>query len=338
MSQAVGPKTNSQLKHRIMSWTPRLLGILLVVILLTRLDLEKVYQTFLHADLGLVAASILTLIPLILLKTIRWQVILGSQSIEYRLGPAFLAYFASLFIGFLTPGRLGEFVKAAYIHQDCHVAPGRALSSVLADRLFDLYALMIVGSAGLLTLTSDHAEILGLTISIALLTVPLALFLNNRTFSWLQQTGLRVGAWGRRLFAPQSWLLEMRLGLRQLAWNRTIVAILWTVLAYGVFFGQCYLLALALDLQVSYVQISFAVAIGSLVTLLPISISGLGTREAAIVAYLAASGVSGEPALSFSLLVFLTFYIASGLMGAIAWWVRPVALGQRVPEQNHETI
>jgi len=35
-------------------------------------------------------------------------------------------------------------------------------------------------------------------------------------------------------------------------------------------------------------------------------------------------GVPAEAALSFSLLVFLTFYVAGGLMGAVAWGVKPV--------------
>ena len=64
------------------------------------------------------------------------------------------------------------------------------------------------------------------------------------------------------------------------------------------------------------------------VTLLPISISGLGTREAAIVAYLGTIGVPAEAALGFSLLVFVTFYVGGGLMGAAAWWVKPVPLKQ----------
>ena len=109
--------------------------------------------------------------------------------------------------------------------------------------------------------------------------------------------------------------------------------ILWMLALFSSYFyhmltlpGRCYLLALALGLKTSFIQISFAVALGSLVTLLPISISGLGTREAAIVAYLGTAGVPAEMALSFSLLVFLTFYVAGGLMGAVAWWVKPIQI------------
>lgn len=297
--------------------------------LLTRLDLRQVYEIIHEADLLLVIASVLAVVPLIFIKTIRWQGILRSQSVQFQTWPAFQAYFGSLFVGFLTPGRLGEFVKALHVTHDCGVSSAQAFSSVLGDRLFDLYALLLVGGAALLTLTIGNTEVIALTGSVLLLTLPLVLFLNDTTFGWLQQVGLRTGHLGRRLFATGSWLPKMRLGLRQLTWSSLLVAIALTMLAYAIFFGQCYLLALALKLPVGFAPVSYAVALGSLVTLLPISVSGLGTREAAMIAYLGTVGVPAESALSFSLLVFVTFYVAGGLMGAVAWWMKPVQLPSR---------
>ena len=103
-------------------------------------------------------------------------------------------------------------------------------------------------------------------------------------------------------------------------------AIVLTVLTYAIFFGQCYILALALGLPVGFIQATFAVALGILVELLPISFAGLGTREATIIAYLGTARVPAEAALGFSLLVFMTFYVASGMIGMIAWWLKPVPL------------
>lgn len=39
--------------------------------------------------------------------------------------------------------------------------------------------------------------------------------------------------------------------------------------------------------------------------------------------------VKAEAILDFALLVFGTFYVAGGLMRAIAWWVKPVPLGNK---------
>lgn len=320
------PTADLKLNRRLTAWLPRLFGLALFAILLFRLDLRQVQQVIHEANLFLIVASVLAVVPLILVKTVRWQGILRSQAVQFRLWPAFMAYFGSLFIGFLTPGRLGEFVKAIYVSQACKVSSAKAFSSVLADRLFDLYALLLVGGMALLTLTTGKTGVSVLLGTIVLVTAPIILFLNNTTYSWLQYARSKLGYLGQWLLVPDGWLQEVRLGLRQLTLSRSLAAIGLTTFAYIIFFGQCYLLALALKLPAGFVSISYAVALGSLVTLLPISISGLGTREAAMIAYLGTIGVSAEAALGFSLLIFLTFYISGGLMGSVAWWIKPVAL------------
>jgi uncharacterized protein (TIRG00374 family) len=310
----------------LVAWLPRLAGVLLLVIMLVRLDITRFYRAVCAANLYLIAIAAVAMVPLILIKTIRWQVILRSQDVRFRLWPAFLAYFGSLFVGFLTPGRLGEFVKAIYVQRDCRVSLARAFSSVLGDRLFDLCALLTVGASAILTFTFEGSEALRLVAGVFALALPLVLFLNRATFGWLRRLGIKMGRLGRKLFGRGSWLLEMRQGLRQLTLTSIIAAVLLTGLAYALFFAQCYLLAVALDLPIDYVHVSHAVALGSLVTLLPVSVSGLGTREAMIVAYLGTEGVSEEPALAFSMLIFVTFYVAGGLMGAVAWWAKPVSI------------
>lgn len=309
------------------NWLLRLSGLLLLVVLLARVNLAQVQNIFREANLWLILAAVLTILPLIFVKTIRWQGVLRAQATQLQTWPAFTTYFASLFIGFLTPGRLGEFVRALHVSQACKVSSAKAFSSVLADRLFDLYALLCVGGTALVILAASKAEYVVLTGSVVLMTFPLIFFIHNTTYAWLQRFALKLGRPGRKLFSVGGWFYEMRLDLRRLDVSGLATAIGLTILAYAIFFGQCYLLAQALNLAVGFVTISFAVALGSLVTLLPISISGLGTREAVIVAYLGTVGVTAESALSFSLLVFVTFYVGGGLIGATAWWIKPMPLG-----------
>ena len=306
----------------------RLIGLALLLLLLWQIDVRRLVAVLTQvAPLSLGVAVFLN-IPQVSMKAFRWRSLLRAQQTWYGILPATLSYFGSIFIGLLTPGRLGEFVKAVHVNQDCDVPIGQAFSSVLADRLFDLYALLVVGGLALLSLTAWHEtnSVLGLALLALVFTLPLAALLHEGVFARIRTLGSHLGRPGRWLFASQSWLLELRQGLQQLSLSWLLAAASLTVLAYAIFFSQCYLLALALKMRIGFLQVSFAVALGSLVTLLPISISGLGTREAAIVAYLGAVGVSNEAALAFSLLVFAAFYIAGGLMGAVAWWVKPVSL------------
>lgn len=305
----------------------RLAGLALLALLLWWLDLAQIGLVLSRADQSLIALAAAANLLMILLKTLRWQIILRPQQIHYPLRPAYLAYWSSIFVGFFTPGRVGEFVKARHVSQDCDISLGRAFSSVLTDRLFDLFALLLAGSAALLTLGGGERQLLVLLGSTLLVLAPFGLFLEDHFFkkcqAWVGQLETRLPGQSR-LLSEGSWLVELRQGFRQLTWPWLLAATLLTGLAYALFFGQCYLLALALHLPVGFTPVLYSVALGSLVTLLPISISGLGTREAAIIAYLSTVGVPAEAALSFSLLVFLTFYVAAGLIGAVAWWVKPL--------------
>jgi uncharacterized membrane protein YbhN (UPF0104 family) len=323
MPEAVEPSAGT--KNLRWSWALRLIGLALLSYLLYRLNLGQVTHLLGHVDLPLVIVALFLTVPLIWLKTIRWQIILRAQGVRYGGWSAFLAYFGSLFIGFLTPGRLGEFVKAFHVQRECNAPLPLAVSSVLADRLFDLFALIAVGTLAVLTLsvagTSIALAVVTLTAVIATL---LLLFLNPAAFGFFQQWAMNWGRFGKVLFGPQGWLTEIHSSLRRLKPLSLSASVALTILAYAVFFGQNYLLAVSLGLDVGFWTITCAVALGSLITLLPISISGLGTREAVMITYLGIAGVSSEAALSFSLLVFFTFYVCGGLMGLVAWLIKPL--------------
>jgi uncharacterized protein (TIRG00374 family) len=330
MSQAVDGEERLNVRNRnigsvLRSLLPRTIGLILLVFLLQQLDMRYLIDTFKQAHLGTILIATILLILLIAIKTVRWQAILGALNLSLPWREAYLAYFASIFIGFLTPGRLGEFGRAFYVHDEGNSQSGLAISSVLADRLFDLYTLLIVGGTAIFSIGTVQYR-LWMIIFFLLALLPLVLFLHDSTFNWLRNVASRLGRYGRKLFDPNGWLAGIRHGLLKMGTKAIVVCAVLTITAYGVYFTQCFLLSKSLALDVNYSVIMFSVALGSLITLLPFSVSGLGTREATIVAYLSTVGVAAEKALSFSFLVFVTFYVIGGLVGAIAWLVHPLRL------------
>ena len=308
----------------------RVVGLLVLAVILWRLDLRQLASVIQEVALVPLLIALVLIVPLIYLKVVRWRYLLGAHRIQYGLRSALLAYFGGLFVGLLTPGRLGEFVRALHVSQDCEVPVARASATVLADRLFDLMVLLLVGAIALSTLTTSAEAsspfiILG---SVMVVAVPLALFIYGPAFRRLQALGPRLGSLGRGALQSGGWLVQLRSGLRDLTWPTLVRGTALTILTYVIFFGQCYLIALALDLRVGLLQVCYVISLGSLVTLVPISVAGLGTREATMIAYLGSLGISAEAAMGFSLLVFLVFYVGVGLIGAAAWWAKPVTLAR----------
>lgn len=315
----------------------RLIGPALLVLILFRLDLDQVQETLRTADVALVAAAAIGVFPLILVKVVRWRSLLHAHQIRLPLRDAYLVYFSSLFIGLLTPGRLGEFIKAVYIERSCNVSLSRAFSGVLADRLFDFYALLLVGCLALLDLfpTAQNVTlVLGITCGFV---APVVLFMHRASFTFIQRVGLKFGAIGRRLLDESEGILpKVRRELLYLSLAQIVYAGVLTVMAYAIFYGQGFLLARSLGIQVDFVHAMFAVALGSLVTLIPISISGLGTRELAIITYLETMQVQPADTLGFSLLIFFVFQVGVGTIGALAWWIKPVPI-QTPPSLSEST-
>lgn len=88
-----------------------------------------------------------------------------------------------------------------------------------------------------------------------------------------------------------------------------------------------YLLCRALGIEISLITIAWVRSAVILATMIPVSISGLGLREGAVVLLLTGYGVSQENALAFSILVFfftvVLIGVAGGLVEAIRMFGRP---------------
>jgi uncharacterized protein (TIRG00374 family) len=114
-------------------------------------------------------------------------------------------------------------------------------------------------------------------------------------------------------------------GLRPLLGQGLVAPLLLTALAYTVFFAQAWLLGRALAVDIGMTYLAMCLSIAGVITLLPISFSGLGTRDAILIALFAPLGVAAEQAVAYSALFFLTFYVGGGIVGAIAWQIKPLA-------------
>ena len=96
--------------------------------------------------------------------------------------------------------------------------------------------------------------------------------------------------------------------------NRKIIIcnFIFTILAWFIGFAQYWFLSLALGLNLSYFEICLISPILLLVQLIPISISGIGTREAAAILLLSVFNVKPELAIAFSLGILVEDYILAG--------------------------
>ena len=304
----------------------RLIGLFILIFILLRIDFSQLLDILFHVNIYYLLLAVVLNIPQLFFKSYRWNFLLKQQRITYSPVQSFLVYMSSLYIGFITPGRLGEFVKTLYLKSDKGINISKGFSSVLVDRLFDLYLLIILGLLGLW-----YFNILGqlsssfLVLTFIIVLTPL-IVLNRQLMEKFINTLYKVAVFKKVKGNIEERFEDFYDGLQKLISPKLFYSGLLTCMGYSMFFVQCYLIVMAMDLSINFLTIILFMAISNLITFIPISISGLGTRDATLIFLFSQIGFQAELAVSYAFLVFITFFVAGGLMGAVAWWMQPLNL------------
>jgi uncharacterized membrane protein YbhN (UPF0104 family) len=215
-----------------------------------------------------------------------------------------------MFFNLVLPTSVGgDMVRVWYLCRQPGPAPahGRrtaALVSVLADRANGLAVLVALATlAALLCPLSLPAWITGSVYGMAVAT--------------LAGLGLMPLLPRLRRYLPDRDRLQRLLHGATLCWQARDVMIaitLLSVLVQGANVVLGWLLGEAIGLPVPALYYGVLISLVSLLTMLPISVNGMGVREASTVLLLAPLGVSSAQAVTLSLLLF-TVYTAASLAG-----------------------
>ncbi len=291
----------------------------LMWLLLTRTSGESLLESVRQVHPAAFAGAVACYFAAVVLSCIRW-----SMLIPFRIGfrRLFSLYMVGSFFNTCLPGLVGgDAVKAFYLASDlksekaCPPKAGRvggalqhsdapysvAFASVFMDRYVGLAGLLALG---LLAYPFGRDSLVSLSliwafpvIFFGFLTVSAALmffrFPGNVRFLVTLSDYFHLYRSDRALLAKT---VLYSLGVQMLGF----VAVFW--LAHG------------LGLTISLLHIAVFLPLIILLTLLPVSISGLGVREGAFVFFFGAIGIPPEKAMALSLLWFLSI-VAAGLWG-----------------------
>jgi len=308
------------------------IGIGIMVLILSKIDLSNTFLIFSTAKVLYLPLIFLLIIPLVLVKSFRWQYLLKMQQIDYSFKDCFLTFLAASYVGVITPGRIGELARVYYLKQEKKISVGKSLSSLFMDRILDVLILLFFACSGLLIFSVSKK----LTLLVVTLTILLALgtiislrreytqrmlgFLSR--FSFFKKLARRAGSTFGDFYG----------GIEKMGdWHLTFPLLL-SLSAYLIGFFQCYLISVALNIPIFFPYLVFCIAIVNLVSLIPISIAGIGTRDATLIGLFSVLGLEPESAVSFSLTYLFVFNISIAFMGLFAWWKK--SSGHPIMKQN----
>ncbi|HPS23937.1 MAG TPA: lysylphosphatidylglycerol synthase transmembrane domain-containing protein [Methanoregulaceae archaeon] len=312
-----------------------LIGIVLFVFILSRIDLEALFNTLLHTNIILLTFALLVNCIAIVLKSLKWKIIVNSVKPVFSLAQSVKAFFVGFSFSTITPAKLGDFIKVLYISDD-QCGLGKSISTVVIDRLIDIILLFSIAFIGIYGFSVFyHIEILSIgstLLIVAGIAVGLYVVLHRPLLSALLRPFFNI-------FVPQylkdrmtQYYDDFFTGLFTFYHDRTrfFSSIGIGIISWIPPFVYGYLLALSIGIDTGILFFVLVIPVLSLLDLLPISISGIGTRDVALIFLFGLKGISPELAVAFSLLYLFMSYWLVALIGAAVYLKYPVTIPEEM--------
>jgi glycosyltransferase 2 family protein len=231
----------------------------------------------------------------VLLSAERWRRVLAAMGHSVPLGRALHAVFACWPLSTVTPSRAGDFGRAWLVRDRVPLRAGA--SSVLAERAIDVHTLLLLGVAcGALARLWLQASVLAALVIAEWITVYLIVRKRGalarlgplqRFGSTIEQLGFGFDV----LLARPLALLHVSLysGAIRLLTVGSLQALLWSVGAH-----------------IPFIALVAPWLLATLAGMLPLTIAGMGTRDATFIALVATTSAAAlsEPQLVFATIAY----------------------------------
>ena len=292
-----------------------IIGIAIFVYILLKLDLRKTLIEIANANVYyLILASFLVFVSLIF-QTFKWYIIALVQKINLPFGDAMSINLIGLFYGFLTPGKLGGAIRADYIKNYKNGDLGKGISNYVLDKILDTLSIVFI----IIVFSFAFSGI----ISTGLVYYFLILFLFSTSVFILfldmnrSKTILRVFY---KTLAPERMKEKLRNSFYSFYRDMPkrgyfILFFLANILTWMIIYASTYFMGVAVGINASFFYYMEILSIGTLVSLIPISIGGLGTREATTISLFRLIGVEATKVFSMSLLAIFISSIIPSIIG-----------------------
>jgi uncharacterized protein (TIRG00374 family) len=267
---------------------------------------------------------------------LRWQYLMRIIGIEYGLWRSAMVWAIGFFGASITPAKVGDALRAYYLSRDIERPFAICFLTVVIDRLFDVIVMLVLGVVAVFIFSYLYIQLPSVWIilgCVPLLVGVIYLLLHRELMRKL------FGPFFRAL-TPEKYRDELSLhfhsfydtlGIYLRNWRRTSLCFIHTLVFWILVLLLAYSVTRILELQVPMGYVALILPMLTLVEIIPISISGLGTRDAAAIYFFGVIGIDDPAqAVAFSLLYVLLGLYAVALVGFFAWFFMPRSLREKV--------
>jgi uncharacterized membrane protein YbhN (UPF0104 family) len=282
-------------------------------------------------SLMLIVLAVVVYAGVSVVRGVRWHAILHRAGIPASMADAQALIVVGYMGNTVLPARGGELLRMFFLGRRTGCSRVTILGTILAERLLDALALLIMLVVLLAIVTASgvgsSSNPSGLALAAAAVVLAGALVLLGAW--WGARAGRFRGLSGR--------VASLTLATRNLL---SVQGLLLGLLTIPIWLGEgCiyWLVGASLHLHLDFAQGCFLVVLSSLVATIPAAPGYAGTYDAAIQLGLGALGVHGGRAVSFGLLVRLVIFVPITVAGLVLVVVRYGGISSLVRARNERS-
>lgn len=292
------------------------IGIAIFVYLVYSIGIEDIAGALSNLDPMLFLVSLSLFVPRIVISTRRWQLVARQQGIYVDLATLIKINLIGLFYGTVTPLWVGDWIRMPYIREESNAPLGTCAASVILDQLMEFAALFVLALAGSMVLLPRYPLFFVAFAALLVVVVAVVIYFKEKKRS------IRLLRLVSRVLIPQRFhepvFREFDAFYGRLPRLSALsVPLILGFVSYVLYFGQIYLVALSFDVGIPVVDFVLIYPVAVIIGLIPITISGFGTREGVLITLLGVYGVAREVAVAISLSGYIVTLLIPAIVGGI---------------------
>ena len=291
-----------------------LIGLIILVTLFYKIGFNNIINAFTNINLLILFGSLIFSVIVLIPPTIKWMLILMQQDVNINWYTLAKIELIGTFYGIITPGRVGTFIRCFYLKDKINKKLGFCMSSVVVDKLLDMLAILFFAFIGVLLIVHRVSGLFSsfiLFLIIFLATVIFfsskkrAMYFFNIIYNFLIPNKYRKSAHGFFHSFYNNSIHPLHL----------ILPFLIALISYLLFYTLTFIVAQAFAVNVPYLYFIPLLSLATIIGMLPVTIAGLGTREATLVGLFSLFNQDPSKVIAMSLTAFIISTIVPSLLG-----------------------
>ena len=245
----------------------------------------------------------------------QWQILLRKQQIHASFFYTFKNIFIGYFYGFVTPGGFGGYLRALYLKHETNEPLPKCLGNIIIFNTIDFITLLVLGAIGALVLSSVFPLLFYVIILVLLLVIFLFVFFLKKDRSYGAFTRIvesRVFSLIKnRIEDPLESFYDNLPKFRDL-----FIPFVLSFAGWLVQFFEFYLIAQLFGINIPVGTVLLILAVANVIGVIPISVYGLGTRDATLLSLFSIYSIVPERIISLSLFWYAIIWFFPSIIGA----------------------